>query len=204
MGAVKASRRTFLQAGLAASVLPGTVSGVVGRVATGAARIGEPAAVHRVYKAVWDRRFPQGAGFSQEAERRGVTTVAIDGDITDFWFHDLSLQWKNIPVIVAGLTAHGALFCLERWAWDHRMRVVFRGEHQPLDRQRVGHLMAGHPAAVAQASVLMSEEADWERQIARVITTCPAGSFSPETAWIATPSSSRDGSAEPLFSWVIA
>ena len=85
--------------------------------------------VHRLYKVVADVRFPMGRAFSLEAERLGVGMVRIEGDITDFWFDDLSLRWKNGPAPIAGLTAHGPLFCLERLAWDHRMRVVFREEH---------------------------------------------------------------------------
>jgi hypothetical protein len=27
------------------------------------------------------------------------------------------------------MTTHGPLFCLERWAWDHGLRVVARTEH---------------------------------------------------------------------------
>jgi hypothetical protein len=50
---------------------------------------------------------------------------AIRGDITDLWFHDLDLRWKQGPAPIAGLTTHGPLFCLERLAWgkgivDHR------------------------------------------------------------------------------------
>jgi hypothetical protein len=41
----------------------------------------------------------------------------------------LRAAWTKQPVAIAGLTAHGPLFCLERLAWDHGMRVVFRAEH---------------------------------------------------------------------------
>ena len=58
----------------------------------------------------------------------------IRGDITDLWFHDLDPQWKKQPVAIAGLTAHGPLFCLERLAWDHGMRVVSRVEQGSRDQ----------------------------------------------------------------------
>ena len=88
--------------------------------------------VHHLYKVVADVRFAhsaQGRAFSVEAERFGADIVRIEGDITDFWFNDLSLRWKDGPAAIAGLTEHGPLFCLERLGWDHRMRVVFRHEH---------------------------------------------------------------------------
>ena len=53
------------------------------------------------------------------------------GDMTRFWYDDLYHRWRQAPVAIAGLTAHGALFCLERLAWEKRMRVVYRREHSP-------------------------------------------------------------------------
>jgi hypothetical protein len=52
----------------------------------------------------------------------------FDGDITNIWYHDLQPRWQKAPAAIAGLTAHGALFCLERLAWDVGMRVVARAE----------------------------------------------------------------------------
>ena len=59
--------------------------------------------------------------------KRGVPVTRFRGDITDFWYRDLSLLWRERPVAIAGATTHGPLFCLERWAWDHGLRVTYRG-----------------------------------------------------------------------------
>lgn len=117
-----ASRREFLQAGLAASLLP-----VAAASAAGSA---PEATVPPVsfYKVIFDQRFPSSVSFGEEWKARGAAVHAIRGDITDLWFHDLDPQWKNQPVPIAGLTAHGPLFCLERLAWDHGMRVTSRVE----------------------------------------------------------------------------
>jgi hypothetical protein len=86
--------------------------------------------VRSFYKVVSDVRFADGDAFANEAERLGASVVRINGDITDFWFNDLSIRWKKSSVAIAGLTAHGPIFCLERFAWDHGLRVVFRDEHR--------------------------------------------------------------------------
>lgn len=85
------------------------------------------------YKVVFDERFPLSAAFGDEWKARGAAVHAIRGDITDLWFHDLDPQWKKRPLPIAGLTAHGPLFCLERLAWDRGMRVVSRIEQQSHD-----------------------------------------------------------------------
>ncbi|HTR38300.1 MAG TPA: hypothetical protein VMH80_20465 [Bryobacteraceae bacterium] len=117
------SRREFLQAGIAASVLPAAVSGMNLAPA-------QPEDRHDFYKVIYDERFPASVAFAREMAKIGAPVQAIRGDITDLWFHDLDPQWKKCPVPIAGLTAHGPLFCLERLAWDHGMRVVYRAEQE--------------------------------------------------------------------------
>jgi hypothetical protein len=122
-----ASRREFLQAGIAASVLPMAVAGSNLAPSERGDRVG-------FYKVIFDQRFPASIAFGEEWKARGAAVHAIQGDITDLWFHDLDIQWKKRPVPIAGLTAHGALFCLERLAWDHGMRVVSRVEQSAHDQ----------------------------------------------------------------------
>jgi hypothetical protein len=120
------SRREFLQAGIAVSMLPLAAAG--SNLATG--QRDERAGF---YKVIFDERFPASVDFGVEWISRGAAVHAIRGDITDLWFHDLDQQWKKRPVPIAGLTAHGPLFCLERLAWDHGMRVVSRVEQDARD-----------------------------------------------------------------------
>jgi hypothetical protein len=121
-----ASRREFLQAGMAASVLPLAAAG-------SDLAPSQRGAVTNFYKVIFDERFPASVAFGVEWIARGAAVHAIRGDITDLWFHDLDLQWKKRPAAIAGLTAHGPLFCLERLAWDHGMRVVSRIEQPTRD-----------------------------------------------------------------------
>ena len=116
-----ASRREFLQAGIAASVLPIAVAGSTLAPTERDDRV-------TFYKVIFDERFPASVAYGEQWKTRGAAVDAIRGDITDLWFHDLDRQWKKQPVAIAGFTAHGPLFCLERLAWDHGMRVVSRVE----------------------------------------------------------------------------
>jgi hypothetical protein len=113
------SRREFLIAGLVASALPA----VAGAELAGALA-GGPAVP--LYKVLYDTRFAASAAFARRAEARGIAVYAMAGDMTRFWYDDLYHRWRQGPAAIAGLTAHGPLFCLERLAWEQRMRVVYR------------------------------------------------------------------------------
>ena len=115
-----ANRREFIQTGIAASVLP----------VLAAAK--ELLPQSQFYKVIFDHRFPASREFAAEMEKLGAPVCGIHGDITDLWFHDLYHRWKQSPAPIAGMTAHGPLFCLERLAWDHGMRVLYRTDSEPL------------------------------------------------------------------------
>ncbi len=128
------SRRQILQSGLVATSLP-LVAGVsLAPLQSAHARALEHAGL---YKVLFDRRFAASREFGREAQWQGQSVHGFDGDITNVWYHDLHPRWQKAPVAIAGLTAHGALFCLERLAWDVGMRVTHRAEeryegHEPL------------------------------------------------------------------------
>jgi hypothetical protein len=123
------SRREFIQAGLAVSISPATL--VDESASPARASDGAQLARHRLAFFVCDLRLPSSVALAREAERLGITVARTCGDITDFWFDDLSRRWKKAPVAIGGLTRHGPLFCLERFGWDHGLRVVFRRTHGP-------------------------------------------------------------------------
>ena len=117
-------RRQILKAGFAGSLLP---LGALGS----AARAAEPLSIHR---AVYDSRFAAARAFAAQAKLRGWTTAAIQGDVTDLWYHDLHARWRQGPAAVAGVTAANSLFVLERLAWDAGLRVTSRKQlpNEPL------------------------------------------------------------------------
>jgi hypothetical protein len=138
-------------------------------------------------------------------KRLGVAVHAIKGDITDFWLHGLDPRWKKAPVAIAGLTAYGPLFCLERLAWDHSMRVVFFAEHRSLGDGRIEHTISGPDIMLRHAAELVAGGPDWAGHIARVVTHCPASRCEASKTTIITPlATATDDEQEPLLSWVLA
>ena len=197
------SRREFLRAGLAFSVIP--VAAPV-RAASGAPTAPIPTLVHYpLYCVVCDLRSPSSVAMAREASRAGRAVVGMRGDITDFWFHDLALRWRETPVPVGGLTGTGPLFCLERLGWDHGMRVVFRGAHRFLDPRHLEHAISGPPGTIAAARGAGLDGPDWPLGVARLLGACEAvrGNAS-MTVMGAAPPGGRVDEPETLVSWVIA
>jgi hypothetical protein len=125
-----ANRRDVLTAGLVGSILP----------LSSLASAAEAARPMQIYRAIYDRRLASGRAFAAEAARRGWTTAAIEGDVTDLWYHDLSVRWRKGPAAIAGVTDANALFVLDHLARDAGMRVITR-EGLPHD-QAISWLIA--------------------------------------------------------------
>lgn len=121
------NRRKFLQVSTASSIL----SFLTGAPFADALSPALPlSASIPIYKVIFDARFAQSLLFAQHAQQSGLPVHAIRGDVTALWFHDLDIRWRESPVAISGMTAPNSLFCLERLAWDHGMRVIVRAEHQ--------------------------------------------------------------------------
>jgi hypothetical protein len=190
------SRREFLMVGLAASAFP---------MAASARFAGAEGTLPTVplYKVLYDTRFPASVAFARRASTRGLVAQAMHGDMTQFWYDDLYHRWQKGPAAIAGLTAHGALFCLERLAWDQRMRVVFRGEHSPVAGGGVAHRFEGPAASLPTACRVMADP-QWAEALVDVVAACPAGRSSRESLSAMTVSAQTPPANDALFSWVIA
>ena len=168
------NRRRVLQGGIAVTSLP-----IVSSIAWGA--VPEPPLAF--YRIVFDERFEAGRRFGAEAQRLGAPVHAIQGDITSLWYDDLYLRWRNHgPAPIAGLTAHGALFCLERLAWDAGMRVVYRADEAEMLRAASG----------------LRDAQDWSCYAASIVLGCPAPVPGKKKRPVFAASSTG------LISWVIA
>jgi hypothetical protein len=194
-----ANRRQVLQLGIAASVLPLSARAFLSRPA-----VPEAAAIP-LYRTVYDARFRAARAFAARARMLGARLKRIDGDITDLWYNDLDLRWKQGPVAIAGLTDTSALFCLEHLAWGAgRLRVVYRADHW---RHHDGRVMHRMPKQVAAATPpLGADPAEWGRRAADLIVL-HRGSERTEAASMGGNASSRassDTAAEHLVSWIIA
>jgi hypothetical protein len=118
------TRRDFLQMALTAPVLPASLRLPLSDRRTDV--LSAHADLGSLYTVLCDERFEESVVFAEEVSRRGTPVTRFRGDITDFWYRHLSRRWKTDPVAIAGVTAHGPLFCLERWGWDHGLRVASR------------------------------------------------------------------------------
>ena len=196
-----ANRREFLQAGLTALAVP-----LAARTAFSpriSAWTAEPSSTP-LYKVIFDERFASCRIFASEAKKLGPPVHGIKGDITDVWFNDLAARWKTGPAAIAGLTAHGAIFCLERLAWDQRMRVVFRGEHSYGPDGHLDHVLLAPPDVLRQTAGLDESGPNWASRIASVVIRFPANQSRAETMNIITPLAKQADDPEQLISWVIA
>ncbi|HKV04208.1 MAG TPA: hypothetical protein VJO53_03755 [Candidatus Acidoferrales bacterium] len=197
-----ASRREFLQIGVAALALPISARNSVSPVVP--EHDAEPAPTP-LYKAVFDERFTASRLFGETVQRLGVPVHAIRGDITDLWFHDLYARWKQGPAAIAGLTGHGPIFCLDRLAWDQGMRVVFRAEHTRRSDGTIEHALSGPAVMLRQAADLGGSDTEWAVRMAELVTRCPVNRSPVSKAAILTPSAaSASSEQETLISWVIA
>jgi hypothetical protein len=196
-----ASRREFLQIGVAALALP--ISARAGLAPAKSGLAGESAPTP-LYKVIFDERFPASRVFAAEVTRLGAPIYGIKGDITDLWFNDLDARWKKEPIGIAGLTAHGPLFCLERLAWDHGMRVVYRADHTYRADGYMEHEFSGSEKMLRDAVNLSSSGPDWSSRVANLLTRCPANRSQASKMTVVTPTAKHADDPEHLVSWVIA
>lgn len=192
------SRREFLQIGISATALPlGT------RVS--AAALGGSAQNVPLYAVICDTRFRESRSFGRRSEALGLSVHAIDGDMTKVWYDNIHPRWQESPVAIAGLTGHGAMFCFEQLAHDHRMRVVFRAEHRPRPGGFTVHEMTG-PASMLSAAFDFGLGADsFGACMAEVAARCPNGRSAVTAASTSSPERlDLRGDETALWSWVIA
>ena len=201
------TRREFLQAGIAASAIPigaAAFKSAASRVPKVSAVSASPDAAVSFYKVVFDERFSDSVAFAAEMKRLGAAVHGISGDMTDLWYRDLHPRWQETPVAIAGMTAHGALFCLERLAWDHRMRVVFRAEHRYGMDACVEHVVSAPDTTLRDAAGLGDAGSNWSVVVARLVNRCSQSGEQAAHTVITRLAQPAPADQEPLFSWVIA
>lgn len=192
------NRREVLQMGMALSVLPFEAGARAAPSASPAE--GAPLAF---FRALFDTRFPASRAFGEGMAARGIATVAMTGDMTAAWLDTLYPRWQKGAAPIVGLTAHGPLFCLERLAWDHGMRVVFRAQHSS-SAGSVSHVIEGARVPVRAAERVATDE-DWVNIICDVIGghSHAAASQASLRALTVRPTL-QVPEDEMLYSWVIA
>lgn len=159
------------------------------------------APLHRVF---FDERRSAARAFATRAGTLGLQTLGFDGDVTDLWYGDLDLRWREAPCAIAGMTGEGALFCLERLAWDRGLRVVSRVRHLRLEGGMVEHVLRTSRRALDGFRMRCVADS-WEPAVAALVATADGGSVARRDATVVSaPGTAQERWPEPLVSWVIA
>ena len=125
------SRRQFLKSSAFASVAPLLADAAL---ASRSATL-EPRAF------VVEASSPEAKLFGARLASHRQTVHEIRADITAVWFEHFDRQWRDRPMLIAGITLRPALFCLEQLALVHGMRVVHHGVHTRLGPARTSHVI---------------------------------------------------------------
>jgi hypothetical protein len=205
-------RRAFLQSSAAVSA--------AGLSAASAAAFAAPGGSHFAGRAGWslaserfiiDTRFAEAVATGRAAQSENLRVAEVSGDMSNLWYHDLDLRWRDAPMVLAGVTAPEGLFVLETLANDRGMRVVYRGVHTvgPAGVER--HVLRGPGelvALLANSRGRFSASGIWGTHACAALRGCPASSRAAvESLEFSTPAhpDRRDVPASPsLVSWIIA
>lgn len=157
------NRRQFIETGAAAALAAAALAGIERAAAdpllaeASTPRSGPERGVHPRLVLI-DERFAAARRFGAAMQRQGLTVHPIRGDVTAVWYERLHPLWKRTAAPVAGLTAYAAMFCLERLAWDHGLRMI-RYEAPAADGtdQPLHSWLIAAPARIIAASERKSE-----------------------------------------------
>ena len=192
------NRREFLQIGVSATAWP-----LVARTmqATGIEPLPELVPLSLV---VYDTRFAESIAFAERCAALGLRTRAIEADMTRLWYDEIYHYWRAGAQPIAGLTAHGPLFCFAELARDVRMRLVFRAEHQLGPDGLMAHDVNGPETMVAEAIGACERERSGGlgAAMAGVITRCPIGRTEITSARAGI--ERRQTNEDALYTWMIA
>jgi hypothetical protein len=157
------NRRDVLQSALAVTTLP--IAGALQSL-SGANHL-------RPLDVVYDTSFAPSIAFANELSRHGSTPYSFSGDVTDLWYHTLDAKWRAAPVALAGLTAHGPLFCLERLGWEYGLRLTFRSEHYGETLDSLRHSLDGPNTHAQELDSWVAAGAAWPREVASLLARDP-------------------------------
>ncbi len=192
------NRRVFLQMAVAATALPPAIRFAVPDAR--ASSTGEQGH-ERLYKVVFDERFPSSVEFARHVNRLGIPVHGIQGDVTSLWYRDLSILWRTTPTAIAGLTSAWPLLCLELMARDHGLRVVFRAEHDYHSDTMLEHRLWG-PSVIHGG--WREHALPWPQREARLVTEFPQRRDRSTESVVSVPASKPTDDPQRLVSWIIA
>ena len=188
------NRREFLQIGASATAWP-----LLSRAAHAAGVAAPPPAI-RIATVVYDTRFAECVAFADRCAALGLTPRAIEADMTRLWFDDIYHRWQREPAALAGLTAHGPMFCFAELARDVRMRVVFKAEHRVTGAAAAHHVTG--PVSMVDDALAACGGTRFGASLADVVSRCPRGRTEIVAAGTSRLEPAPDEDA--LYTWIIA
>lgn len=193
-----ANRRELIKAGL--FVTAGLANGLW--VAPSEAKTVRPLRL-RLERFVFDARFDEAAELARYVGCYDVPLQQTSGDMTELWYDHLAPSRPSPRIALAGITGADAFFVVERAAADHRMRLVYRGEHAPARDGLVAHDLSGPGRLVAEVAANAKPSLD-AAVLARAMVACPAAASGRETFRTVGPASAGARRTEKLVSWIFA
>jgi hypothetical protein len=190
------SRRTVLQGGLA-------IAGTAALAGSAGAWLAPRGSQLSYYKVVFDREHPAAQAFGRAAAAAGLPAQAIDRDVTSLWYHDLYHRWQQGLVAIAGMTPVRTAFCLQLFAQDVGLRMVYRAEHRPMAAGGLEHRVTA-PAALARQCSALDAGRDWAEAAAGLVQRCPSQLKGRVARVLRSSEASGFAHDEALVSWVIA
>jgi hypothetical protein len=197
-------RRAFLRAGFTLSALSGALRLSASAISSDDGRQPAGSAPLVLHKILVDAEVAESVAFGAAAARSAAALhVFGKGDISQFWYDELDLLWRERRAPIAGLTHHGPLFVLERFAWDRGMRAVFRGVHTSRPgSDAVVHELSGSHQSTRLGANRLHGSGNWPAAVASLVNEFAATSSAPWSSSARSPGSIADDGR--LFSWVIA
>jgi hypothetical protein len=158
------------------------------------------------YKVVYDNRYPDAVGFSNEVKRLGGVTEAVSGDLSRLWFEDIKPLLDGAPGMVAGLTTELTAMYLTGLSRDENHYTVFHGTHVLQDGTILRHTLKTPDTMLQNISNLSGADNSWGMGLARLMSRFE---HSP-TARLETtilnerPLPMNEEGTQRMVSWVIA
>lgn len=197
------TRRQFLQGTLALTGL--ALSGAVfAKPLSIQSALSDETGRMSFHTVVYEPDVAASAAFGAAVARHGMATHAIDGDITSLWTGELADLWRQEPVAIAGMTTYPALFLLERFGWDHGLRVAFRAEHKADANGRIQHRLEGPGSLLSMFEASLLQQTQFSTCMAGLVAHCPAASAVQSTTLLATSTFPTTLETPTLYSWIIA
>lgn len=186
------SRRAFMQIA-AATAAPMALGGMPSLPSSGAsARF-----------VLFEESLAPAAAFARRARSHGIATLALEhGDITQAWLGAVRPAWQRGRSAIAGLTTPAALFCLEQFAFAHRMRVVFHAEHVLRADGAIEHQVQRSRQGVT-ASALQLAGSRWPQRLADSLLATRPVHATPRGHSLAALEPALPPGATLLTSWII-